>query len=315
MRRINSKLVGDMQIYDMKLSQLQESTLIEGENGILSKKGRGFHFPSGFALKNLPHLIWSDDYLCDTSYEVNRAYVDCFEILNVISGKLELSLDGKEYMVGEDDVVFIDLRDPHHYRAIGNVRVQQYLIDGDPLQAYCQLLSGESGPVYRKDSRISYQLTCLQNETRRQVPNDFSIAYMIIGLVTSLTLSVDGEKTDPIQQARYYIADHFMENISLDDIAKSVSLSKYYFSRQFEKEVGVTPWRFLIETRIRNSMQMLIHTRMTVDEIAVNCGFSDATHFIRTFKKITGDTPGIFRRKNEGSEERRKVYSSLSGQA
>lgn len=291
-----------MQIYEMKLSELQESTLIEGENGILSKKGRGFHFPSSFAVDNLPHLIWSDDYLCDPSYRVKRDYVDCFEILNVISGKLELKHDGKEYTAGEGDVVFIDLHNPHCYRALETVRIQQYLINGDPLKAYSHLLGGY-GSVFKKDSRMSYQLTCLQNEAMRQVPNDHSIACIILGLISSLILSADQEKTDPVQQARYYIADHYKEDISLDDIARSVSLSKYYFSRQFEKEMGITPWKYLIETRIRNSIHMLLNTWMTVDEIAVSCGFSDATHFIRTFKKITGDTPGTFRRKNSGEEK------------
>ncbi len=296
-----------MQNYDMKLSQLQESTVIEEESGILSKKGRGFHFPSGFAVKNLPYLIWSDEYICSPSYEVNRDYVACFEILNVISGRLELKLGGNDYIAEDGDVVFVNLRDPHHYRASGNVRLQQYLIEGEPIPAYFELLRSKCGPVFRKDSRISYQLTCLQNETMRQVPNDYTIAYLIMGLLTSMALCVEQEMADPIQQARYYIADHFREDISLDDIARSVSLSKYYFSRQFEKEMGVTPWKYLIETRIRNSIHMLMHTHMTVDEIAVSCGFSDATHYIRTFKKNTGHTPGAFRRMNGMEQEMEKA--------
>ncbi len=297
------ELAGHMQNNDMKLSQLQESTVIEEESGILLKRGRGFHFPSSFAVKNLPYLIWSDEYICSPSYEVNREYVACFEILNVMSGSLELTLDGKDYTAGEGDVVFADLRDPHYYKAAGKVQLQQYLIEGNPLPAYFHLLNERCGPVFRKDSRIVYQLTCLQNETMRRMPNDFSIAHIIMGFLTSLTCSLEQKVEEPIQQARYYIAEHFKEEISLDDIARAVSLSKYYFSRRFEKEVGVTPWKYLIETRIRNSMQLLSHTRMTVDEIAVNCGFSDATHFIRTFKKVTGYTPGSFRKHDENRED------------
>ena len=280
----------------MALNQVQKKAIIPNEAGILSQKGRGFHFPSDFAGNHLIHLLWSDEFICDENYKVNRESLACYELFNIVQGKMTVRTGGKTYTATDGNLVFLDLRFRHYYKADTVLQVQQYLIEGAPLQAYYQLLTEKNGPVFQKDSRISFQLSSLKNETMKKVPNDHLISYLLVGVLTSLSLSAVGETADPIRQARYYIADHYRENISLDDIAAAVSLSKYYFSRRFEKETGSTPWEYLTETRIRNSMQLLTHSYLTVDEIAMSCGFSDATYFIRTFKKLTGFTPGVFRR-------------------
>ena len=284
----------------MILNQVQKNSIITNEKGILSKKGRGFHFPSTFARENLPHLLWSDEYICDQTYKVDRKLLSCYVLMNVVAGKMTVRIREKTYTASDGDFLFMDLRHPHYYKAETAVQVQQYMIDGKPLNAYHRLLTEKHGPVFRKDSRIAFQLSSLNKETLKPFPNDHVISMLIIGLLTSVSVSSEPNLVDPVQQARYYITDHYRDDISLDDIAAAVSLSKFYFTRIFEKETGSTPWEFLIETRVRNSMQLLTHSNMSIEQVAISCGFSDATHFIRTFKKFTGFTPGVFRQHFNG---------------
>ena len=175
--------------------------------------------------------------------------------------------------------------------------MQQFMMNGGALAAYHDLLTKDKGPIFHKDSRLQYLLHALGKETMAAVPNDHTISMLITGILCSLSGTLDlKQHLDPIRQAQYYINDHYRENISLDDIAGSVNLSKYYFSRIFEKETGSSPWKYLIQTRLRNAMQLLTHSSYTVEEISFSCGFSSAAHFIRLFKEHTGFTPGSFRR-------------------
>lgn len=103
-------------------------------------------------------------------------------------------------------------------------------------------------------------------------------------------------ESDSIRKAKLYIEDNYGENISLDDIAGAASLSKYYFLRLFEKETGCAPWEYLTKTRIRAAMQLLAGSQETVSEIALACGFANASGLIRVFRRYTNYTPGSFRK-------------------
>ncbi|MBR2766133.1 MAG: helix-turn-helix transcriptional regulator [Blautia sp.] len=103
-------------------------------------------------------------------------------------------------------------------------------------------------------------------------------------------------ESDPILKAKRFIEANYGSNISLEDIAGAASLSKYYFVRLFEKETGCAPWEYLTRTRVRAAMQLLAGSRTTVNEIAVACGFANASGLIRVFRRYADCTPGAFRR-------------------
>ncbi len=281
---------------DKKLDRVQIDSIITNEDGILARQGRGFHFCTPFARENLYHLSWSDEYICDSTYKVDREYLNCFLLMNLVSGKMTLQTEGAGWTVGDSDLVLLDLKKPHVYQAETRIQVQQYMLNGSVLPAYYRLLTEKGGPVFKKDSRLQFLLSSLKKESMAPMPDDHVISMLITNILCALSGSMRGRERDPVRQAQYYINDHYREEITLDDIAASVSLSKYYFSRMFEKEVGTTPWEFLIQTRLRNAMQMLTHSSASVDEIAELCGFATTNHFIRTFKAHTFFTPGAFRK-------------------
>ena len=281
---------------EKKLDRVQIDSIIRDEGGILARTGRGFHFCTPFARENLYHLSWSDEYICDSTYKVDRNYLNCFLLMNVVSGKMTLKAEGARWTVGDSDLVLLDLKQPHVYRAKTRIQVQQYMLNGSALPAYYNLLTEESGPVFRKDSRIQFLLSSLKKESMEPMPDDHVISMLITNILCSLSGGMRERERDPIRQAQYYMNDHYREEITLEDIAASVSLSKYYFSRMFEREVGTTPGEFLIQTRLRNAMQMLTHSSAPIDEIAELCGFATTNHFIRSFKSHTNFTPGAFRK-------------------
>lgn len=78
----------------------------------------------------------------------------------------------------------------------------------------------------------------------------------------------------------------------INDLSRSVFMSKYHFIREFKKIVGLTPHYFQIQNRIRNAQHLLVECKhWNMAEVALSTGFCDQSHFIRYFKKIVGLTP------------------------
>ncbi|HET6356628.1 AraC family transcriptional regulator [Streptomyces sp.] len=95
---------------------------------------------------------------------------------------------------------------------------------------------------------------------------------------------------------RDYIHEHLSENITLDDIAASVALSRYHFARRFHASTGTTPHEYVLQQRVARAQTLLIRTNYPLLDIALTCGFADQSHLNRVFKKHTGVTPGHYRK-------------------
>ena len=94
-----------------------------------------------------------------------------------------------------------------------------------------------------------------------------------------------------LQKAVLYIYQNANnESIELDEIISHVGLSKYHFLREFKKEFGLTPHRYVQNIKINNARRMLYHN-FPLSQIAQECGFYDQSHFIKTYKKFFGHTP------------------------
>ena len=92
-----------------------------------------------------------------------------------------------------------------------------------------------------------------------------------------------------------YIADHFNEGITVDDLAEQAAISTFHFSRLFKKTIGETPYQFLVAYRVERAKGLLAKPDIPLIDIALACGFSDQAHFSRMFKKSTGQSPKVWR--------------------
>ena len=109
---------------------------------------------------------------------------------------------------------------------------------------------------------------------------------------------------DVMPRALSYVRSHFVERISLDEVARVVHLSPSYFSRLFKAETGRTFSEYLQALRIEQAKSFLRRKDCSMTDIAEQTGFFDQSHFIKSFKQATGVTPGLYRRRrNRGYDE------------
>lgn len=95
-----------------------------------------------------------------------------------------------------------------------------------------------------------------------------------------------------------YMLEHYRENIKVTDLASLVAINVDYLSTVFGKKTGLTPIAYLRNIRIEQSKRLLVHSKLSVEEIASQTGFADDAYFIKVFKRLVGQTPSSFRKEN-----------------
>lgn len=98
------------------------------------------------------------------------------------------------------------------------------------------------------------------------------------------------------QAVATHIAHHLAERISLTSLAALVRLSPYHFSRAFKQSFGMPPHRYHTHRRIESAKALLANPDRSATEIGAIVGFSSASAFTMTFRKVTGITPSDYRR-------------------
>lgn len=110
----------------------------------------------------------------------------------------------------------------------------------------------------------------------------------------------DSQETDHpvVNRLISHMRKHYMENIKISDLAGLVSMNVDYVSTVFGKKTGMTPVLYLQNIRVEQAKRMLLGSKLSVSEIALQSGFTDDAYFIRVFKRLTGHTPSAYRKMN-----------------
>jgi AraC family transcriptional regulator len=99
-----------------------------------------------------------------------------------------------------------------------------------------------------------------------------------------------------IRKAKMHIELNLGGKVSTQDLATIAGLSPFHFSRAFRTSFGDSPHRYLLRRRIECSQGLMLSTKDSLAEIALNCGLVDQAHFGKLFRRLVGESPGAWRR-------------------
>ncbi len=102
---------------------------------------------------------------------------------------------------------------------------------------------------------------------------------------------------DTIYKAVDYIKRNYSRKITLEEVAGHVFLSPSYFSKVFKEELKISFNNYLNQIRIENSKRLLLNDNIDMIKVSEMSGFEEQSYYIKVFKKITGVTPGQYRRR------------------
>jgi len=92
-----------------------------------------------------------------------------------------------------------------------------------------------------------------------------------------------------------YIDTHYMEDVTLEDVAAFTGFSRFYFSRSFKQQTGYSFRDYLSQRRIQVAMELLIRTDKPMNQVAQESGFGSVATFNRAFRDYKSCTPTQYR--------------------
>ncbi len=101
-----------------------------------------------------------------------------------------------------------------------------------------------------------------------------------------------------VKEAMNYISNNFKNDISIDDIAKSANLSRYYLCHVFKEITGQTVLSHLNYVRCNNASDLLLSGKYTVSQAASLSGFNNLSYFSKIYRATMGHLPSKDAKKN-----------------
>jgi len=180
------------------------------------------------------------------------------------------------------------------------------------LQAFVQRYAGYHGQLHlgpASAQRIGHLLEMLGQEITRQDNNTWpcrSRSFMLEILFITNRIFTMPEKPvlptieEPLPQPSadpiiLYLHTHYHEKFTIEDLARLFHTNRTSLNERFRQTTGVPVMTYLARLRIQLATCMLHDTELPIFEVASRVGYSDLTHFGRTFRKYTGCTPSEYR--------------------
>lgn len=215
----------------------------------------------------------------------------------------EYQIKNKCYKINKYDLIIANPLEVHQCFDFGKSEVCCLIFPTDILDAYNGVIFNNH--IKNDGTIINIFKKIKSNAGHEQFP--FLIMSCIYELIAYMLSNYVFDNESDIKRNRYrpifkkvnliinYIKKHYSENISVSDIANEVNLSESRVSHIFKDITGITIMKYIENTRINNSMKMLIETDLSITEIALSCGFCDNSYYTLRFKQKNGLTPKEYR--------------------
>jgi AraC family transcriptional regulator len=93
-----------------------------------------------------------------------------------------------------------------------------------------------------------------------------------------------------------YIKANLTQDLSILDLATLTGMSESHFSRSFKRSMGIAPYQYLMQQRVKRAKQLLEKKSIAISTIALDCGFANQTHLTKVFRQMTGMTPKAYQK-------------------
>ncbi len=261
---------------------------------------------SAFAREHFFYVQSFSYWKAGAAHFTRRHNLDSFLLSYTYSGSGRLDYGGRSYTLHEGDAFLIDCRDLHTYQTSGTSWEHFVLhFSGVPAQRLYQDFTQENGYVFRPKAaaELSKRLDRLLKEYTRIGPyREYQVNAALTELLLAIMTTSDSyrqtrEKLPPqLKDIVLYINGHYFQEISLDDLSSSYSISKYHLCRCFRQYTGYTINEYITQLQIEQAKELLRTTSLPAYQVGAAVGIADANYFYRFFKKNVGISPHKYRK-------------------
>lgn len=271
---------------------------------------RVLYTPTSFAKSALLYLQEIGRLQAEQPHISSRTHLSSYLFFCVNSGSGELDYQGKKHKLTAGDCVFIDCQQPYSHSTDTDLWALLWIhFSGVTMSDIYRKYQERGGrPVFHPENVAAF--TELHKSLFTLASSDDYIRDMRInsGLNELLVLLMNeswhpADRSDAIlkkqnlEPIRDYLVTHYTEKVSLDALADQFFISKFYLTRVFKEQYGVSINTYVLNLRITKAKQMLRFTDKKLEDIGYQCGLGAPHYFSRIFKQVEGITPSEFREK------------------
>ncbi|WP_225047580.1 AraC family transcriptional regulator [Lacticaseibacillus kribbianus] len=284
----------------------QTPTLFHGD---LVNADRLLYTPSEFAKASLLYLQEIGSLRAQKPHRSQREDLASYLFFTVTAGSGTLAYDGKTYALTAGDCVFIDCRHPYYHESSHDLWALNWChFNGRTMPSIEEKYCARGGtPVFRpREPQALADCWAALNATARSdsYVRDMAINARLADLMTQLLAESwhpehrqQTTKQRQLTAVRDYLDAHYAEKITLDQLAQTFYINKYYLTRLFKATYGQSINQYLLEVRITHAKQLLRFTKKPIEAIGLACGFSSTEYFARVFRQVEGVSGREYRKR------------------
>lgn len=247
---------------------------------------------------------------------VEMHHHDFYEVYCFLGGEVEYWVDGRIFRLAPGDLLLINPLELHRpmvdsesaiYERIVLWINKDFLRETSPELVRCfdPAEPNHTNLIHLSSARRSAVMARLEDLVREHHSTEFGSELAARGLFLQFMVELNRmaqrakaprskQGVSPlVAQALAYITEHSAEELSLEQIAHELYVSKYHLSHTFRQEVGVSIYRYIMLRRLLTARQLL-SGGMSAGDVCTACGFSDYSSFYRAFKAEYGTSPRAF---------------------
>lgn len=252
--------------------------------------------------------------------EIKMHFHNSYEVIHVLEGKAQYLINNRSYVVGKNSLVFINHMESHTMKVL-EYPYKRYFILIQPEYFTSVIHEPVLSSVFKNRSgsfRHVLELDCEASEDIYRIITNLymelkgkkafweaavksHLYHLFIKLYRNypryFPLNTSNESVHVIVEVQKYLEKCYLEQISLESVAKLFFTDMYYLSRLFKQVTGFTFKEYLILQRLSKAKDLLFHTSEDITRVCMNSGFNNVNHFIRIFKKYEGVTPYQYRKR------------------
>ena len=228
-------------------------------------------------------------------------YHEVYEIYILIKGNRTYMFDNEIIEIAKNDVVLIN---PKIIHATSGGEYKRYIVHFSDKylkkyftdEAITELMRCFD---YKKIHIRDIEIESIQNSIEKLSVDSGNIMELVnILRIMNANAGLDKIecKNKTAADVIEYVARNYDTICGLDEIADKFFITKAYLCRVFKENTGISVVKYINTKKVLDACKILVSTNKNVDEIAIQSGFNSSEYFCRTFKNVTGKTPGQYRR-------------------
>lgn len=215
-------------------------------------------------------------------------------IIIVLSQTFYVKHSGKEFYITPKQVGFIPPGVSHQYGCSGKALTLN--IPAEMIKS-ADLIFLTDNCILDVDEKLEPLISLIKQEVAFSPSGNNSIRYLFYYLYDKF---VEQHQMPSLR----YMNEHYADYLSIAKLAALENYNVSYYTDWFKKKIGLSPSEYLKIARMDKAREILTTTKYRVIDVAMQVGYDNGSSFIRTFKAVTGVTPGQYRRDAAMTKER-----------